>query len=116
MIAMFLEFFFMFGVGHVYARNYFLGFYKFLVIFTMLSFHYASMCKGNCTYSKNSEERNTESNITHDSKCSSCQDRTAKRLEYISDVLMKIIIAWYLFDLVCYGANIYTDGNGEELI
>jgi len=113
---MFLEFIFMVGIGHIYARNYFLGFYKLLVCFTMFTFYNASKCKGDCTFSEKNEGQSTESNIAHDPKPSCCQDRTSKRLEYVSDILTKILIAWYVFDLVCYGANIYTDGNGQELI
>ena len=105
--AVLLEFFFGIGIGHIYARNYFLGFYKILFWFTIYLFNWGTKCNGNCNFSCNSENQNIQSQTLH---------KTSRRMVYVSFRLILILIAWYLFDLIMYGANIYTDGNGEKLI
>ena len=94
LIAFLLEFFIMFGSGHIYSENYALGILKALY-FVLTCGLFISVR----ILSKKTEENNTFILIISLLGCLTCAG----------------LLIWQLIDVVLFGLNRYVDGNGVEL-
>jgi hypothetical protein len=94
--AFFLEFMFPFGAGHLYARNFkqaILKFFSFSIFFCFICGEFFLFKFKLSILSK--------------------LDRI------IVFIIISDIFIWFIFhlaDIICYGAGIYSDGNGIELL
>lgn len=95
-VAFFLEFFLPFGTGHFYTQRLFFGFIKLILASFICIFWCGDICGLRIRFSLNSK-----------------WDKI-----HIGLVLINLIVfvGMHLFDLVCFGFNIYLDGNGIEMI
>jgi len=93
--ALLLELFITYGSGHFYTENYKLAIPKFLFwVFTYYAFIVLkAIHKGN--------ENNK---------------RFEKILKFCAIITLILMVIWQMIDLFLFGLNIYSDGNGVELI
>jgi hypothetical protein len=94
--AFILEFFFPFGAGHFYIEKVKLGIFKLICFMIFFLFICGEFCYLSCKL-----------NATN--KC---------HLYLAFGIIFDIAIwlCFHLFDLICFGFGIYTDGNNIELI
>lgn len=95
-IAFFLEFFLPFGAGHFYTLKYFTGFIKLALFLFMCLFWCGDICGIRIRFAINSK-----------------WDRIHISLVVIN--LLALVIM-HLIDLICFGFNIYLDGNNVEML
>jgi hypothetical protein len=93
--ALLLELFLTYGAGHFYSENYKLAIPKFLFwVFTYYGFIVLkAIHKGN--------ERNKV---------------LEKFIKLLAVVALTIMLSWQVIDLFLFGFNIYSDGNGIEMV
>jgi hypothetical protein len=96
-IALVLETFISFGVGHLYVGNYTLFVGKFLFFFFSYYFNFCVMIFVGSI---------NQSNVTID---------TYYRTKRTFCILVPMIIGWYIFDVVMFACMQYKDQNGIEL-
>ena len=88
-IAFLLEFFFPFGVGHLYAEKKYLAMIKFSFFLIFLFGYCGQLC---CL-----------------------QKPINKGIVFVSIIFLLDILVWFsmqIFDIVCYALGYYYDGNG----
>lgn len=95
-VAFFLEFFFPFGAGHFYAEQMLFGLVKSILFVLLCLFWCGDICNLRIRFTLNSK-----------------WDKI-----HMGSVLVNFIAftLMHLIDLICFGFNIYKDGNGIDLI
>lgn len=95
-IAFFLEFFFPFGTGHFYSQRYINGCFKLMLFVFLCIFWCGDICGIRIRFALNSK-----------------MDKI-----HIVIVLLNLLTLFivHIIDLICFGFQIYKDGNGVEMI
>lgn len=95
-IAFFLEFFFPFGTGHFYSQRYVHGCFKLMLFLFLCIFWCGDICGIRIRFALNSK-----------------MDKI-----HIFIVLLNLLSLFivHIIDLICFGFQIYKDGNGVEMI
>jgi len=95
-IAFFLEFFFPFGVGHFYSQRYVQGCFKLLLFCLLCLFWCGDICGIRIRFALNSQ-----------------MDKVHIFLVLLNLLTLLIV---HIIDLVCFGFQIYKDGNGVDMV
>jgi hypothetical protein len=89
LVAILLEFFFPFGIGHFYALRYIYGYFK--LFFFIFPFLVRYMMINNKTLFQ-------------------------INLKLLSNIMASALALLQIFDIVCFFLGIFKDGNGKDLI
>lgn len=95
-IAFFLEFFFPIGAGHFYSYRYVLGCLKLLLCSLLCIFWCGDICNLRIRFTLNSK-----------------WDKIHMACVLVNFLAFTIM---HLIDLVCFGFNLYKDGNGIDMM
>ena len=95
-IAFFLEFFFPFGTGHFYSERNFFGIIKLLLCGLLCLFWCGDICNLRIRFTVNSKLDKIHIGCV--------------LVNFLTFTLLHIV------DLICFGFNIYKDGNGMDMI